>query len=70
MDLTRRYLLAEGRPVAYYVDRHGIFRAENALDEPQETQFSRACRELGVELILAHSPQANAYASYCTSLAA
>jgi Mn-dependent DtxR family transcriptional regulator len=58
MDLTRRYLLAEGRPVAYYVDRHGIFRAENALDEPQETQFSRACRELGVELILAHSPQA------------
>jgi len=58
MDLTRRYLLAQGRPVAYYVDRHGIFRAENALDEPRETQFSRACRELGVELILAHSPQA------------
>jgi hypothetical protein len=58
MDLTQRYLLAEGRPVAFYVDRHGIFRAENALDQPQETQFSRACRELDVALILAHSPQA------------
>ena len=58
MDLTQRYLLVQGRPVAFYVDRHGIFRAENALDQPQETQFSRACRELGVGLILAHSPQA------------
>jgi transposase len=58
MDLLRRYLLAKGRPVALYVDRHGIFRAENALGEPQETQFSRACRELEIRLILAGSPQA------------
>jgi len=58
MDLVRRYLLAQGRPVALYTDRHGIFRAENALGEPQETQFSRACRELDVKLILAGSPQA------------
>jgi hypothetical protein len=58
MDLVRRYFLAQGRPVALYTDRHSIFRAENALDQPQETQFSRACRELSIGLILAHSPQA------------
>jgi transposase len=58
MDLLRRYLLVQGRPVALYVDRHGIFRAENALGEPQETQFSRGCRELDIRLILAGSPQA------------
>jgi Helix-turn-helix domain len=58
MDLVRRYILAHGRPVALYTDRHSIFRAENALDQPQETQFSRACRELDVKLILAGSPQA------------
>jgi transposase len=58
MDLMRRYLLARGRPVALYTDRHGIFRAENALGQSQETQFSRACRELDIKLILAGSPQA------------
>jgi len=58
MDLVRRYLLAKGRPVALYTDRHGIFRAENALGESQDTQFSRACRELDIRLILAGSPQA------------
>jgi hypothetical protein len=58
MDLIQRYLPAKGRPVALYTDRHGIFRAENALGESQETQFSRACRELSIKLILAGSPQA------------
>lgn len=58
MDLVQRYLLSRGRPVALYTDRHGIFRAENNLGQPQETQFSRACRELDIKLILAGSPQA------------
>jgi hypothetical protein len=58
MDLVKRYLLAKGRPVALYTDRHSTFRAENALGESQETQFSRACRELSIKLILANSPQA------------
>jgi hypothetical protein len=58
MDLIQRYLLAKGRPVALYTDRHGIFRAEDALGESRETQFSRACRELDIQLILAGSPQA------------
>jgi hypothetical protein len=33
-----------------------------------ETQMGRALRELGIEWIAAHSPQANAYVSHCTSL--
>jgi len=58
MDLLGRYVRKHGRPVSLYTDRHSIFRAENAFGQRQETQFSRACRELSVELILAGSPQA------------
>lgn len=59
------YVQAHGLPRALYVDRHSIYRADweptpaEILAEKQpETQFGRAMRELGVELILAHSPQA------------
>ncbi len=58
MDLTRRYLRQQGRPVELYTDRHGIFRAEDQHGEATPTQFSRACKELGIQLILANSPQA------------
>ena len=61
----RRYTQLHGLPRALYVDGHSIYRAdwEPTPDEilagnrPQ-TQFGRAMRELEVELILAHSPQA------------
>jgi hypothetical protein len=61
--LLGRWIERYGRPLAWYSDRHGIFRAESRLlgdDEPVPvpTQFSRALEELGVELILANSPQA------------
>lgn len=63
MDLLGRWLKKHGRPVSWYCDRHGIFRAESRLlgeEEPVSvpTQFSRALEELGIELILANSPQA------------
>lgn len=61
MDLLGRYLRKHGRMVAMYVDRDSIFRAEdNDAQERQSvpTQFSRALEELGIELVLAHSPQA------------
>lgn len=63
MDLLGRWIERYGRPLAWYSDRHGIFRAESRLlgeDEPVPvpTQFSRALEELDVELILANSPQA------------
>jgi transposase len=54
-----------GVPCSVYVDRDSIYRCERvatvaeqvAGQEPQ-TQFGRAMSQLGVELILAHSPQA------------
>jgi hypothetical protein len=49
---VRRY----GLPRSVYVDRHGIYRDEDPPEKP--TQFGRAMKELGVELIQAHSPQA------------
>jgi len=63
MDLLGRWIARHGRPLSWYSDRHGIFRAESRLlgdDEPVSvpTQFSRALKELDVELILANSPQA------------
>jgi hypothetical protein len=61
MDLFGRWLRRHGRPLALYSDRHSIFEPQDkgklAPGAP-ETQFGRACRELGVELIRAHSPQA------------
>jgi transposase len=63
MDVLGRWISKWGRPLSWYSDRHGIFRAESKLlgeDEPISvpTQFSRALQELDIELILANSPQA------------
>jgi hypothetical protein len=63
--MFRDYTQRRGLPAALYVDRHSIYRDDRdptpeeilAGKEP-ETQFGRAMRELGVELILAGSPQA------------
>jgi transposase len=60
MDLLGRWVRKYGRPVSWYSDRDSVFRAESAKDREQSvpTQFSRALAELGIELILAGSPQA------------
>jgi len=63
LDVLGRWLRRHGRPLSWYSDRHGIFRAEEKVSGHDEkrsvpTQFSRALSELGVELILAGSPQA------------
>lgn len=48
-----------GIPLAYYSDKHMIFRVGNAKTaETDLTQFERACSELGIEGICANSPQA------------
>jgi Helix-turn-helix domain len=60
MDLLARWLRRYGRPLALYTDRHSIFEPQDkghALPDAV-TQFGRALRELGIELICAHSPQA------------
>jgi hypothetical protein len=55
-DVVRRWAERRGLPRSLYVDRHAIYRDEDHPGRP--TQFGRAMKELGVELILAHSPQA------------
>jgi len=54
-DLFGRYARSHGLPQAVYVDKAGIYRAEEGMPP---TQFGRAMQDLGVELILANSPQA------------
>ena len=53
----RAYLESFGRPVAFYSDRHSIFRKHDPED-PTPTQFERAVRALDIAPILALSPQA------------
>ncbi len=57
--LMSKYINQYGIPLATYSDRHGIFRINlpNA-SEDTETQFGRASRELGIEVICARSPEA------------
>lgn len=47
-----------GIPLALYSDRHSIFRQNRTEVQDEETQFKRACDQLGIELIYALSPQA------------
>ena len=57
---TSHYLASHGRPVAFYSDKHSIFRinAKNALSGSGMTQFGRAMKTLDIEIICANTPQA------------
>lgn len=64
-DVFEIWVEAHGVPCSLYVDRDSIYRCERVETvEEQETgrtpmtQFGRAMKVLGVELIMAHSPQA------------
>jgi len=74
--VLKTYVERYGRPQATYTDKASLFQPTLAPgwkeEEPgpkSETQMGRAFRELGIEWIAAHSPQAKAYASHCTSIA-
>jgi hypothetical protein len=57
---TRTYLEAWGKPVAFYSDKHGVFRVnhQGALGGDGMTQFGRALDALNIEIICANSSQA------------
>lgn len=62
---TKEYLEKHGKPLAFYVDRHGVFRVNTTKaltarveDSNGKTQFGRAMDELDIELIFANSPEA------------
>jgi hypothetical protein len=60
-ESSRRYFERYGKPVAFYSDKHGIFR----VNQEQKvglgsglTQFGRAMEDLDIQIICANSPQA------------
>lgn len=57
-DGIQAQLTRYGRPLAYYSDRHSIFRVNREDVHAEPTQVERALKALGIELICAHSPQA------------
>jgi transposase len=54
------YFRQYGKPVAFYSDKHGIFRVNLPSAGAGEalTQFGRAMQELDIQIICANSPQA------------
>ena len=58
--LAKCYFERWGKPVAFYSDKHGIFRVNQASVGTGEalTQFGRAMQELDIEILCANTPQA------------
>src|SRR5665213_1150248 len=56
----KSHVLAHGCPLAFYSDRHGIFRvnAKDAASGDGKTEFGRVVERLEIELINALTPQA------------
>jgi hypothetical protein len=60
-DFWREYIEHKGSPLSIYLDRSSTHKVnhKNAEDNKDMiTQFQRAMKELGVEVIIAYSPQA------------
>ena len=60
-EASRHYFERYGKPVAFYSDKHGIFRVNQPCPLGTTsglTQFGRAMQQLEVEIICANSPQA------------
>lgn len=58
---TVSYLRNHGKPVAFYSDKHSIFRVTQEGTTGRDrgvTQFGRALADLNIEIICANSPQA------------
>jgi len=64
MNATREYVETHGRPLAFYSDKHSIFRVNDTQAVGESgggdgvTQYSRALAELGIQIICANTPQA------------
>jgi hypothetical protein len=60
MNATRQYIEQHGKPVAFYSDRHSVFKINKKapLTGKQMTEYGRALYELNIELICANSSQA------------
>jgi len=58
--LVKAYFECYGKPVAFYSDKHGIFRVNQPGVGASEavTQFGRAMQELDIQILCANTPQA------------
>jgi hypothetical protein len=60
-EATRSYLRRHGKPVAFYSDKHSVFRVVREGTTGRGggiTQFGRALGELNIDIICANTPQA------------
>lgn len=60
LQFLKNYIEKHGRPLAFYSDKHSVFRINNKkrTDGVFSTKFQNALKRLDIELICAHSPQA------------
>src|SRR3989338_1365037 len=57
----KAYLMENGKPTSIYLDKFSTYKINHQAAEDNKeliTQFGRACRDLGIKLISAHSPEA------------
>ena len=59
-NATRAYLERHGKPIAFYSDKHGVFRVnrKDAAGGDGMTQFGRALHALNIDIICANCSQA------------
>lgn len=59
-DTVKSYFIEHGKPSAFYVDKHNVFKVNHAEAKSGDgfTQFGRALESLNVTIINANSPQA------------
>jgi hypothetical protein len=57
---AENYFKRHGKPVAFYSDKHGVFRVNmpSAGKSDALTQFGRAMQDLDIQIICANTPQA------------
>ena len=66
MESLKSYIHRHGIPRSIYLDRHNTYKVNKRQmyqdwpfrDKEELTQFGRACKQLGIRLIYAYSPQA------------
>ena len=59
MISTRAYIEQYGKPLAFYSDKHSVFRVnQKSTKDTSITQFGRILSDLNIDIIFANSPQA------------
>jgi hypothetical protein len=66
MQATKNYIERYGIPQSFYTDHGSVFHVNlNNPEEDKKTQWERACEQLGITVIHAHSPQAKGRVERC-----